>query len=167
MTSSQAPMIKVAADLKEVSRGVSGGRYILMVVDSYSGFAITYSLKNKKVCEVANHLQDAFLKYGTPSHLLTDNGKEFKGAVSELCRTLGIKKKLTNGEVEAYNKILMDFIRHELINKEIDMEEWESVLSEATSKMNTRPLRTVQGFTPFYHFMGRPFKAPDDISDDL
>ena len=36
-------------------------------------------------------LQDTYTEYGTPKFLQSDQGREFKGAVERLCRSLNIK----------------------------------------------------------------------------
>ncbi len=54
-----------------------GFRYMLTVVDHFSGFPWAFPLRSKTAEEVAYHLVQLFLMIGPPRILHSDNGGEF------------------------------------------------------------------------------------------
>ena len=57
-------------------------------------YLIALPMKNKEAGMVAAHLvKDVFRIPGLPTILQSDNGKEFKGIIKQVCETLNIKIK--------------------------------------------------------------------------
>jgi len=52
----------------------------------FSKFVWAIPLKSKKAAGVAAGMKEIFDDFGFPDKLHTDNGKEFRGALEELCK---------------------------------------------------------------------------------
>ena len=62
-----------------------GHQYVLLVVDSFSRFPEAFPLKTQKAEEVAEALYSVICRWGAPTSILSDNGRNF---VSKLCKVL-------------------------------------------------------------------------------
>ena len=66
--------------------------HILAMVDCYSKFCLLHLLSDKSCTIVAQALQERlFTVFGPPEAIRYDNGTAFKGAVSALCASRGVK----------------------------------------------------------------------------
>ena len=86
-----------------------GHKYILTVIDSFSRFALTVPLPDKKMITVARAMvNEIFAVLGCPDILYSDRGLEFTGKdFREAVKSLGISQKFTtsfnpqsNGQAE-------------------------------------------------------------------
>ena len=66
-------------------------RYVLAVMDIFSRYLWLRPLEGKTSDVIANHLEKIYSSEGPPVMIQCDNGKEFRGAVSMLCKRLGVK----------------------------------------------------------------------------
>ena len=77
---SQGVMERLQIDLKEFEfyeEENDGFKYMLTMVDHFSGFPWCFPLKTKTAEEVSLHLIQLFFQFGPPSILHSDNGGEF------------------------------------------------------------------------------------------
>ena len=66
-------------------------RYVLSVINVFSRFVWLRPINKKMSKNIADELRSIYLEHGPPRVIQCDQGGEFKGAVKELCRPLGIK----------------------------------------------------------------------------
>ena len=98
-----------------------GFKYILVIVDSYSRFPEAFFLKTQKAEEIAEICYSVFCRWGAPTSILTDLGKNFISKVMKvLTSCLKIKHLKTssyhpcsNSQSEKFNStILQAFCLH-------------------------------------------------------
>ena len=92
-----------------------GHCYILTMIDTFTRWPIAIPVKDRRAATVQQALHEhLFSRYGFPTRLLSDRGKEFidAGLVS-LCSWLGIQKIATtgyqpqaNGHIERFHRYL-------------------------------------------------------------
>ena len=157
-------------DLIDMSVGVIH-RYILTVVDYFSGYLFTRRLTNRTATTIVNNLQDIintplpFGSGGTAPHLLqSDNGAEFRNAVmGAFTTTNGISHIFStsyhprsNGKVERKNRDIRKKIKAGFIRQNSNT--WDAImLRDYTININSQPnlkskLRAIDlyrtGYTP-------------------
>ena len=66
-------------------------RYVLSVINVFSRFVWLRPINKKMSKNIADELRGIYLERGPHRVIQCDQGGEFKGAVKELCRQLGIK----------------------------------------------------------------------------
>ena len=86
--------------LGPVTKSVDGYQYILLVVDSFSRFPEAFPLKTQKAEEVAEALYSVICRWGAPTSILSDNGRNF---VSKLCKVLFDLFKIKHLRTSAYH----------------------------------------------------------------
>ena len=88
--------------------------YILTAIDCFTRFFEAVAIPNKEVTTVALALvENAFCRYGLPSQLLSDQGKEFDNfLLQELSRLLGVDKFVRRLTRNQQMDVLNDFIGH-------------------------------------------------------
>lgn len=118
------PMQYVHMDLLEMTEeSVLGHKFILVVIDQFSGFVILRPISQKSAKEVGYEIYKVFLEWGFPAAVKSDNGKEFCNEIVKECvEFAGAKRFITvahdhhaNGLVERANRtirsIMERFIR--------------------------------------------------------
>jgi transposase InsO family protein len=68
---------RVLIDLKDFSHFGSEMRYLMVVIDHYSGFVVTFCLPNKKASTIYEKFEQFMYIFGVPEIVHTDNGGEF------------------------------------------------------------------------------------------
>jgi len=160
-----------------IDMGTTSGsyRYILVLMDYFTGFVLLYNLRNKMQQTVLNTLWDAFTIFGPPDTLLSDRGKEFLNAlVEKFTQASGIRQVVTyayhaqgNAKNERSHRVINDILRifcdqHQgrwhkftkgiqyIINSRPNL---ESTISpyEALFGMFPRPLANVSPFLEYNH----------------
>ena len=117
----KAPFRIVAADiLRPVTLAKkSQARYILVISDLYTKYAVADPLKDMTAKTVATTLvEEWILKFGAPDTLHTDQGTNFNSEVmKDVCQVFMIDKTRTspyhaqgNGRVERFNRVIADTI---------------------------------------------------------
>ena len=95
---------------------LQGNRYILTIVDIYSGWPEAFAIPDKSAETIANIILDELIpRHSCPVTIVTDNGTEFKNSVMEtLCQNLNIKHIFTstyhpegNGKTERFHRVRM------------------------------------------------------------
>ena len=72
---------------------VEGYHYLLIMVDVFSKWVELIPMRSKESSEVAEAVRTHVIaRFGCPRMLRCDRGTEFAGAVTSLCRELGINR---------------------------------------------------------------------------
>lgn len=104
-------------DLTEIKPGNFGYKYLLVMVDTFSGWVEAFPTKGETALTVAKTLlKEVVPRYGLPEHIGSDNGPAFTSQVSQgLARAMGTDWKLhcaynppSSGQVERMNRTLKE-----------------------------------------------------------
>lgn len=140
-------------------QSIGGSRYILLIVDDYSGMYFTYFLRHKSdafdMFQVLKEKCKNILGKGI-KRIRTDNGTEFiNSRFQELTRTEGIEHQRTvpynpesNGKVERGNRVILERTRTLLYESGLPLTFWAEAAACATYIANVTP-RKDQIKTPF------------------
>ena len=98
-------------------------KYFLLIIDIFTKYTYIRPMKVQTPDIVASHLEDIFLSGDIPSILQSDNGSEFKSAVSILCNKYKVQQRYTpsyspqtNGFAENRNKLVKSYIYLHLVH---------------------------------------------------
>ena len=95
----------------------SRARYILVMSDLFTEYAVTVALQDMTAATVANAMIDEWImKFGAPDVIHTDQGSSFNSELmQDICRIFMVEKTRTtpyhpqgNGQVERFNRIIAD-----------------------------------------------------------
>ena len=159
---------RIAMDIVgPVHESRNGNKYILVLSDYASRFAITIPMVNQKAPTVAEHfVNEVISKYGAPENVLTDQGTNFLSLlIKNICELFKINQlrttsyhPQTDGLVERFNRTLCDMLAC-YVNEE--PEKWDKFLPFVTLAYNTTEQATLKQ-TPFYLFYGREATLPNE-----
>ena len=161
------PLEVVAIDFVKVDKGYGGFEDVLIITDVYTKFTQAVPCKNQHAVTVAKALRDHwFTKFGIPSRIHSDQGRNFEGdVIKELCKLYGIRKTHTspyhpegNAQAERFNRTLFGLI------KSLDTQmrhKWPDFLSHLIFVYNTTPHCTT-GIAPYTLMFGREPLIPLD-----
>ncbi len=144
-------------------------RYICTVVDSLSGYLITWPCRNIKTETFAlQFFHKVICVFGCPSKIVTDRGAQFTSHLwKELGRLLGINMAMTagyhpqaNGMAEVRNRDITNLLRT-LTSQ--DPKNWDRHLPAVTFALNNS-VHSAFGLTPFNVIFGRDAVMPLDIN---
>ena len=161
------PLEVVAIDFVKIDRGRGGVEDVLVITDVYTKFTQAVPCRNQHAVTVAKTLRDHwFTKFGIPSRLHSDQGRNFEGEViKELCKLYGIKKTHTspyhpegNAQAERFNRTLFGLIKS--LDPQI-RNRWPDFLSHLVFVYNTTPHCTT-GIAPYTLMFGREPLIPLD-----
>ena len=81
----------------ELPRTEGNNGYILVVSDYFTKWVEAFAMPNMEAVTVANIVaKEVVARFGVPSAIHSDQGKQFEGKVfTEMCRVLNIKKTRT------------------------------------------------------------------------
>lgn len=143
----------------------SGHKFVLTIIDHFSGWAEAYPLKSKRYLEVFDILRKQFFpSHGYPEIMICDNGGEFTAKeLKDYLRGVGVEQRVTtpyhpasNGKIERFNKTLKEMLSRMVNGQRGD---WEERLGEALMAYRNS-VSTVTGHTPFFLMYGRRGRLP-------
>ncbi len=145
----------------------SGNRYIITIVDHFSGWPEAYPVPNKQAVTVAKVLLEDFIpRHACPQVLISDQGTEFCNSVIDaLTKNLNIHKirttpyhPQTNGKVERFHRLLNDVLGKHVNRGHLDWDKWiPCALSAYRTSINE-----TTGYSPFEVVYGRHPCLPMD-----
>ena len=163
------PMERWAIDLTGPhTRSRHGKVYILTAIDCFTRFVEAVAIPNKEATTVARALvENVFCRYGLPSQLLSDQGKEFDNVLlHELCRLLGVDKirtsaykASTNGCIERFHRTLNSMIGRVVADNQ---REWDEILPYVMAAYRSA-IHDSTGHSPNFLMFGREVRAPVDV----
>ena len=145
-----------------------GNQYVLMLVDQFTKWLECYPLPNQTAESVAEAVVDGFIAhYGCPLEIHTDQGRNFDGKLfAAVCELLQIAKTRTtpyrpcsNGQVERYNRTLLQAIRCFLKDKQ---GAWDQDLPQLAGAIRATVNRQT-GFTANMMVFGQEVVQPVDL----
>jgi Chromo (CHRromatin Organisation MOdifier) domain/Integrase core domain len=138
-----------------------GNRFLLVITDRFSKLTKTIPLRTITAHSVAEAFCTHWVfAYGPPRYLLTDNGAQFTAKFFlAVCVELGIDKVFTtayhpqtNGQVERFNRTIVNALRGYVSNHQSD---WDEFTAALTYGYNTR-IHSSLGLAPFELVLSRP-----------
>lgn len=159
-----------AIDLVDMSRFQGDNhakRYILVCVDVFSRYVWCAPLRNKTAADVAREMKKIFEDAEmTPTLLLSDNGLEFRGELSELCNEQNTKQIFTrsyspesNGIVESINKQIRRKLSDGMVRNKT--RRWTLYLEDAVENWNTTR-HSGMAYDPSFLFLSNSEDAKEE-----
>lgn len=147
------PMETVHIDhLGPFSRTTKGYQYVLMIVDSFTKFLIARPTRTINSVETVTVLRDMFSLFGFPKKIISDRNLAFTSRVfKEFATNYNIRHTLNaiacpraNGQVERYNRTLLDAMR----TRTKDPNMWTECLPDVIWGINNT-INESLGYHPF------------------
>jgi hypothetical protein len=161
-----SPMERVHIDfLGPLPKTPRGNEHILMMVDQFTKWVECIPLPSQSAEVTARAAVDGFFsRFGMPFEIFSDQGRNFESKLfTEVCKVLEIHKARTtpyrpssNGQVERYNRILMDAVRC-FIGK--TQNQWDLCLQQIAGALRSSVNR-MTGFTANRLMLGREVNIP-------
>jgi hypothetical protein len=152
---------RVHADLLGPMPLDQGHKYLLALVDAYSGHSTMIPIPDKKAETVANAFFEKFCCiHGMVNMLVTDQGTEFKNSImTDLCKNLHITQRFSsashpqsNGKIERLNRKIISYLRKYLGKSN----EWVNLVPPLQLSMNSA-VHSSTNYTPhFLAFFRKP-----------
>lgn len=148
-------------DFTEIRPGSFGNRYLLVFIDTFSGWTEAFPTKHETAQVVVKKiLKEIFPRFGLPKVIGSDNGPAFVSQVSQMvAKTLGINWKLhcayrpqSSGQVERANRTIKETLTK--LALETGAKDWVQLLPMALFRVRNTP--SVHGLTPFEILFGGP-----------
>lgn len=148
-------------DFTEIKPGRYGNKYLLVFVDTFSGWAEAFPTKTETALIVCKKILEEILpRFGIPKVLGSDNGPAFVAQVSQgLATQLGINWKLhcayrpqSSGQVERMNRTIKETLTK--LALETGGKDWVTLLPLALFRARNTPGRF--GLTPYEILFGGP-----------
>lgn len=158
-------------DFTEVRSSTYNYKYLLVFIDSFSGWVEAYPTRTETAATVAKKLlQELIPRFGLPRYLGSDNSPAFTAAVSQiLAKALHISWKLhcayrpqSSGQVERINRTLKETLTKFVLETGVG---WPNLLPLTLLRVRCTPYRA--GFTPYEILYGRPPPLLPRIGDDI
>ena len=156
------PLEYVSIDiLGPLPKTAHGNRFLLVMTDRFSKLTRTVPLRTTTALVTAKAFCEHWVFcYGPPRYVLSDNGPQFAAKFFQaVCRELGIEKVFssayhpqTNGQVERFNRTILNSLRGYLAERQGDWDEYTAAL---TFGYNCR-IHTSLGLAPFELVLSRP-----------
>ena len=164
-----SPLERVHIDiLGPFTESNRGNQYVLMIVDQFTKWLECFPLPLQSAELTAKAVVDGFIsRFGCPLEIHTDQGRNFDGKLfSSVCELLEVTKTRTtpyrpcsNGQVERYNRTLLQLIRCFLKGNQ---KHWDDHLQQLAGAIRSTVNRST-GFTPNMMMLGREVMLPVDL----
>ncbi|CAG2222742.1 unnamed protein product [Mytilus edulis] len=136
-------------------------KYILSTMDVFTRFVWLRPLSDKSSEKVAAKLREIYSEFGNPKILQSDQGSEFKGVVTRLCKDMNIKliysssyHPQSQGKIERSHGTWKDKIRFDLINSKFGgICDWVTNLPSLQSIYNNA-IHSSLGISPYECLLG-------------
>ena len=161
-----APMERVHLDfLGPLPKSSRGNEHILMMVDQFTKWVECIPLPSQTAEETARAaVGEFFCRFGYPFAVFTDQGRNFESKLFKgVCKVLLIHKAKTtpyrpsgNGQVERYNRTLMDAVRCYVGRNQ---NEWDEYLPQISGALRATVNRNT-GYTANRLMLGREVNQP-------
>jgi hypothetical protein len=144
-------------------------KYILVIVDSFSGWCKSFPLASQEAQAIAKVLYEEIIcRYGAPDVIVSDRGSNFLSKlVASLCELFQITRHHTssyhpqsNSTVERVNASIGQALRT-FCNKSQD--DWDQYLPSIMMAFRNAVSATT-GFSPHYVLFGREMRTPLDTA---
>jgi hypothetical protein len=165
---SSEPFQRVAVDiLGPLPITSSGNKYLLVLTDYFSKWAEALPLPNQEAQTIADALLDhVFTRFGMPSELHSDQGRNFDGhLVRMICERLGIYKTRTtryhpqsDGQTERMNRTLLSSLA-KLCHED---RSWDRMTPLVLLQYRST-IHSSTGLTPNMLMFGRDVTLPADL----
>lgn len=158
----------LAIDFTSLEPAQNGLENVLVMTDVFSKYTVAIPTRDQRAPTVAKVLvSEWFYKFGVPSRLHSDQGRNFESTlVQQLCSLYGIVKSRTtpyhpagNGQCERFNRTLHHLLRTLPASQKRD---WNSCLPQVLYFYNTTPHQTT-GESPFFLMFGQEPRLPADF----
>ena len=145
-----------------------GNRYVVMIVDQFTKWLECYPLPHQTAESVAKTVVDGYIaRHGCPVEIHTDQGRQFEGGLfAAVCDLLEISKTRTtpyrpcsNGQVERYNRTLLQMIRCHIRGQQ---DTWDEHLQQLAGAVRATVNRQT-GFSANMMMLGREVLQPIDL----
>ena len=164
------PMEKVHIDfIGPLPRSKKGNEHILVISDNFSKWSECIPLPNQSAELTARTaVNEFFTRFGFPSQIISDQGRNFDGHLfAEMCKLLKIKKSRTtpyrpssNGQAERNNRTLIAAVRC-VIEEQDDL--WDEWMPQLNMAMRSAVNRNT-GMTPNMMMLGREINTPMELT---
>lgn len=159
------PFQTVAMDYLTMPPVKGGLDTILVAIDLFSKFVLTYAFRGPATAVHTLHmLDDIATNFVTPDEILTDNGTHFRNArVAQWCQSNSTRQTFSApyahvGSVENANRLVLERLRRicnvhsgivpPTLTPATTTTNWSSSLHLATKAINDRKLSFLAGFSP-------------------
>ncbi|MES9881967.1 MAG: reverse transcriptase domain-containing protein [Sedimenticola sp.] len=145
-----------------------GYKYILLLVDAFSGWCEAIPLKTLEARETAYKIYQEFIcRMGCPTSVLSDRGSNFMSKVmQEMCSMFQITKlktssyhPATNSTVERMNSVILQKLRVYCNDKQA---KWVDYLPSIMMSYRISPAVDSSQYSPYYVLFGRECRLPID-----
>ena len=145
-----------------------GKKWILLVIDAYSGWTECFALENADAITTAKvFYQEVITRYGCTKYILTDRGATFLSTLLQaLCQIWGIKKHSTssyhpssNSKSERFNRFLWKSLRTLVDKNQLD---WPKYLPGIMMAYRATPAANSTGFSPYFLCFAKDMVFPID-----
>ena len=157
------PFERLSVDFKGPVPSVTKNKYILTIVDEFSRFPFAYACPDMTSSTVIYCFSQLFAIFGMPNYIHSDQGTSFMSSeLREFLTRRGIATSRStpynpegNGQCERYNGIIWKSIQLACASKNLDIENWEVIMSDALHSIRSL-LCTATNETPHERMFAHP-----------
>lgn len=166
--SASGPNEIVALDFTVLEPACNGVENVLVMTDVFSKYTLVVLTRYQWASTVAHVLvTEWFYKFGVPSRVHSDQGRNFKSAlIHQLCLLYGVVKSRTtpydpagNGQCECFNRTLHNLLRTLPVSQKRD---WTLCLPQVIFCYTTTPHQST-GESPYFLMFGQDPQLPVDF----